>query len=32
MDFQKVLKYCCALANRGGGKLILGITDKRPVR
>jgi ATP-dependent DNA helicase RecG len=29
-DFQDALKYCCALANCGGGKLIFGITDKRP--
>jgi len=28
--FDEVLEYCCALANCGGGKLILGITDKRP--
>lgn len=24
------MKYCCALANEGGGKMILGVTDKRP--
>jgi len=30
MDFQEALKYCCALANCGGGKLVLGITDSRP--
>jgi len=30
MDFQEALKYCCALANCGGGKLILGIADNRP--
>ena len=30
MDFQETLKYCCALANCGGGKLVLGITDSRP--
>jgi ATP-dependent DNA helicase RecG len=29
-DFQEALKYCCALANCGGGKFVLGITDKRP--
>ena len=29
-DFQEALKYCCALANCGGGRLIFGITDKRP--
>ncbi|MCL2814278.1 MAG: putative DNA binding domain-containing protein [Oscillospiraceae bacterium] len=29
-DFGEAVKYCCALANCGGGKFILGITDKRP--
>ncbi|MCL2831764.1 MAG: putative DNA binding domain-containing protein [Treponema sp.] len=29
-DIQETLKYCCALANCGGGKLVLGITDSRP--
>ena len=29
-DFEDAVKCCCALANGGGGKLILGITDKRP--
>jgi len=29
-DFEEAVKICCALANGGGGKLILGITDKRP--
>jgi len=28
--FEKLLKYCAALANEGGGKMILGVTDKRP--
>ena len=28
--FHEALEYCCALANCGGGKLVLGITDKRP--
>ena len=28
--FEKLAKYCCALANEGGGKVILGVTDKRP--
>jgi ATP-dependent DNA helicase RecG len=28
--FHEALQYCCALANCGGGKLVLGITDKRP--
>lgn len=30
--FEKVVKYCVALANEGGGKLILGVTDKLPRR
>jgi ATP-dependent DNA helicase RecG len=29
-EFDNAVKYCCALANCGGGKLVLGITDKRP--
>jgi ATP-dependent DNA helicase RecG len=29
-QFDKAVQYCCALANSGGGKLVLGITDKRP--
>jgi len=29
-DFTEATKYCCALANCGGGKLVLGISDKRP--
>jgi ATP-dependent DNA helicase RecG len=29
-NFTEVVKICCALANCGGGKLILGVTDKRP--
>lgn len=28
--FEELVKYCCALANEGGGKVILGVTDKRP--
>jgi len=28
--FDKALKCCSALANGGGGKFILGVTDKRP--
>ena len=31
-DFEDALKCCCALSNSGGGKFILGITDKRPRR
>jgi len=29
-DFEKLVKYCVALANEGGGKIILGVTDKNP--
>jgi ATP-dependent DNA helicase RecG len=28
--FDDLTKYCVALANEGGGKIILGVTDKRP--
>ena len=28
--FGKLLDYCVALANEGGGKIILGVTDARP--
>ena len=28
--FDKALQCCCALSNCGGGKLVFGITDKRP--
>jgi ATP-dependent DNA helicase RecG len=31
-DFEELLKYCVALANEGGGKMILGVTDKMPRR
>ncbi len=31
-DFEKLVEYCVALANEGGGKIILGITDRRPRR
>lgn len=31
-DFMKLVKYCAALANEGGGSIVLGITDKRPRR
>ena len=27
---ETLSKYCCALANEGGGKLILGVTNKKP--
>ena len=29
-DFEELAKYACAIANRGGGKIVLGISDKRP--
>lgn len=29
-EFDSLVKYACALANRGGGYVVLGITDKRP--
>lgn len=28
--FEKLVDYCVALANEGGGKIILGATDRRP--
>jgi ATP-dependent DNA helicase RecG len=30
LDFGKLCKYCVALANEGGGHLLLGIADKPP--
>ena len=29
-DFEKLVQYACALSNRGGGKIVFGISDKRP--
>lgn len=29
-DFEKLVKYACAIANNGGGLIVLGVTDKRP--
>jgi ATP-dependent DNA helicase RecG len=29
-DFDRLLEYAVALANEGGGKIILGVSDKRP--
>jgi len=29
-DFEELTRYCVALANEGGGKIILGISDQRP--
>jgi ATP-dependent DNA helicase RecG len=31
-DFERLVKYCAALANEGGGSLILGVTDRPPRR
>ncbi len=32
LHFETLAKCCCALANEGGGRVILGVTDKRPRR
>lgn len=29
-DFEELVRYCAALANEGGGRIILGVTDKPP--
>ena len=29
-DEEKIMRYGCALSNSGGGKIVFGITDKRP--
>ncbi|HVA65551.1 MAG TPA: ATP-binding protein [Elusimicrobiota bacterium] len=29
-DFDELTDYCVAIANEGGGKVVLGVTDKRP--
>lgn len=29
-QFDKLVEYCVALANEGGGKIVFGVTDKRP--
>lgn len=29
-DQDKLIRYCVALANEGGGKFILGVTNRRP--
>jgi ATP-dependent DNA helicase RecG len=31
-DSEKIVKYCVALANEGGGYLVLGISDEKPRR
>jgi ATP-dependent DNA helicase RecG len=30
--FEKLVSYCVALANEGGGRILLGVTDRRPRR
>jgi len=29
-SFEELVKYCCAIANEGGGRIILGVSDRRP--
>jgi ATP-dependent DNA helicase RecG len=31
-DFETLVKYCAALANEGGGRMVLGVSDRRPRR
>jgi len=31
-EFDELTKYCCALANEGGGRVLLGVSDQRPRR
>lgn len=31
-DFEELVEYCVALSNEGGGRIILGVTDKVPRR
>lgn len=31
-EFDNLARYCVALANEGGGRFVLGVTDKRPRR
>lgn len=31
-DFDELVRYCVAMANEGGGKIVLGVTDGRPRR
>jgi len=28
--FEKLVEYCVAIANEGGGQIVLGVTDRRP--
>lgn len=29
-DFEELVQYACAISNCGGGKIVLGVADKRP--
>lgn len=29
-EFDTLVKYACAVSNLGGGRVVFGITDKRP--
>lgn len=29
-DFEELVRYCVALANEGGGQIVLGVTDRKP--
>lgn len=29
-DFEELVKYACAFANAGGGRIVFGVSDKRP--
>ena len=31
-DFDELVRYCVAIANEGGGRIVLGVTDARPRR
>lgn len=31
-DFEELVRYCVALANEGGGRMVLGVTDRKPRR
>lgn len=31
-SFDKLARYCAALSNEGGGKIVLGVTDQKPRR
>jgi ATP-dependent DNA helicase RecG len=31
-EFEELVRYCVALANEGGGRMVLGVTNKSPRR